>query len=88
MVLSWEACSQGFPLFEPVSFLRVLINTCVFLNLLCIINCSIQKINTIAFPFFKPTALYRQAAGPHPSECFTGISASVKACSGSISTLS
>lgn len=46
------ACSQGFPLFEPVSFLRVLINTCVFLNLLCIINCSIQKINTIAFPFF------------------------------------
>ncbi|ARW32604.1 hypothetical protein C7M16_02570 [Bacillus subtilis] len=53
MVLSWEACSQGFPLFEPVSFLRVLINTCVFLNLLCIINCSIQKINTIAFPFLN-----------------------------------
>ncbi len=63
MVLSWEACSRGFPLFEPVSFLRVLINTCVFLNLLCIINCSIQKINTIVFPFFKPTALYIQAAG-------------------------
>ncbi|CAM2985596.1 hypothetical protein BASP5262_11075 [Bacillus spizizenii] len=88
MVLSWEACSRGFPLFEPVSFLRVLINTCVFLNLLCIINCSIQKINTIVFPFFKPTALYIQAAGPYASECFTGISASEKACSGSISILS
>ncbi len=75
MVLSWEACSRDFPLFKPVSFLHVLISTCVNLNLLCIINCSFQKINTIVFPFFQAAALCLQAAGTYPSECLTGVSA-------------